>query len=153
MLTRHIKPGGPRVLQLGGTTRDLFYYPKGTIQITVAGEDLKVGLWEQSGMQCGIPVKGIKTDANSTLKSSAGAVYDAVVVFDQLAGISNMQAFLGEVFRVLKPGGTFVFMERTAGSPVAPLIRLGGPPAAGIHHFLVNYRCFMSHIYVSIHQL
>lgn len=28
MLARHIKAGGARVLQLGGSTRDLYYYPK-----------------------------------------------------------------------------------------------------------------------------
>ncbi len=28
MLARHIKAGGARVLQLGGSTRDLYYYPQ-----------------------------------------------------------------------------------------------------------------------------
>lgn len=33
MLTRHVKAGGARVVQLGGSTRDLFYYPAGTVQV------------------------------------------------------------------------------------------------------------------------
>ena len=37
MLARYVRPGGARVLQLGGSTRDLFYYPQGTVQVRQAG--------------------------------------------------------------------------------------------------------------------
>lgn len=131
MLSRHVKSGGAKVLQLGGSTRDIFYYPKGTIQVTAAAPDLKIGLWEQAGMQSGVPVRELKVDAASALSSTAGAAYDSVVAFDQLASIPNLKAFMGEVWRVLKPGGTFVFIQRVQGSPVAALVQLGGTSPAG----------------------
>ena len=127
MLTRHVSTGGAKVLQLGGTTRDLFYYPKGTVQITAASPDLTVGIWEQAGMQAAVPVNAKKTDITTTLTSSAGSIYDSVVAFDQFTSNSNdMKTILKDIYRVLKPGGTFIFIQRVQGSPVAALIRIGG---------------------------
>jgi SAM-dependent methyltransferase len=133
MLGRHIKAGGARVLQLGGTTRDLFYLPKGTQQVTVAGADVRVSLWEQAGMQAGGPVRAVRTgNEEGQLGFMAGGSVDSVVAFDQLgAGAAAAAALLAEVWRVLKPGGTFVFVQRIDGSPVAALLRLGSGPAAG----------------------
>lgn len=139
MLSRHVKANGARVLQLGGTTRDLFYYPKGTVQVTAAEEDLKEGLWEQAGMQAGVPVRPLKASSASALSSSAGAAFDSVVAFDELGSVSDFKKYFSDVWRVLKPGGTFVFIQRISGSPVAGLVRLGGPPAAGK---LERFICF-----------
>ena len=131
MLSRHVKSGGAKVLQLGGSTRDIFYYPKGTIQITAAAPDLAGGLWEQAGMQAGIPVREVKSDAVAALSSSAGGAYDSVVAFDQLATVKDVKTFTAEVWRVLKPGGTFIFIQKVQGSPVAALVQIGGPTPAG----------------------
>lgn len=35
--------GGARVIQIGGGTRELYYYPKGTVQVMVVGDDIKKG--------------------------------------------------------------------------------------------------------------
>ena len=120
MLSRHVNANGARVLQLGGTTRDLFYYPKGTVQVTAAEEDLKEGLWEQAGMQAGVPVRPLKASSASALSSSAGAAFDSIVAFDQLGSVSDFKKYFSDIWRV-----------RISGSPVAGLVRLGGPPAAG----------------------
>jgi SAM-dependent methyltransferase len=130
MLSRHVKAKDARVLQLGGTTRDLFYYPKGTLQVTAAAEDLKEGLWEQAGMQCGVPVRPLKASSATALSNSAGAAFDSVVAFDQLGSINDFSKYFSDVWRVLKPGGTFIFIQRISGSPVAGLVRLGGTAAA-----------------------
>ena len=34
---------GPVVLQLGGGTRELYYYPKNTLQVTVVGDNVNLG--------------------------------------------------------------------------------------------------------------
>ncbi|KAH7621273.1 hypothetical protein Ndes2526B_g03614 [Nannochloris sp. 'desiccata'] len=129
MLSRHVKAKDARVLQLGGTTRDLFYYPNGTVQVTAAEENLKDGLWEQAGMQAGVPVRPLKSSSASALSNSAGAAFDSVVAFDQLGSITEYKKYFSDVWRVLKPGGTFIFIQRVSGSPVSSLVRLGGPPA------------------------
>lgn len=52
MLSRHVKNGGAKVLQLGGTTRDLYYYPAKTLSVTVNVSDGGTrtrGLFEQAG--------------------------------------------------------------------------------------------------------
>lgn len=131
MLSRHVKAKDARVLQLGGTTRDLFYYPNGTVQVTAAEENLKDGLWEQAGMQAGVPVRPLKSSSASALSNSAGAAFDSVVAFDQLGSITEYKKYFSDVWRVLKPGGTFIFIQRVSGSPVSSLVRLGGPPATG----------------------
>ena len=43
MLGRHVRAGGARVLQLGGTTRDIYYYPQGTVEVAVAGPGTNAG--------------------------------------------------------------------------------------------------------------
>lgn len=53
MLSRHVKAGGAKVLQLGGSTKDIFYYPEGTVQVAVLGPEVNAGLWEQAGMSAG----------------------------------------------------------------------------------------------------
>lgn len=45
------------MLQIGGTTRDVFYYPKDTVLVTCVGEKLSMSLMEQAGMQAQIPVQ------------------------------------------------------------------------------------------------
>jgi hypothetical protein len=132
MLSRHVKPKEARVLQLGGTTRDLFYYPNGTVQVSVVEEDIKAGLWEQAGISAGVPVRPINATSTAALSSSAGAAFDSVVAFDQLGdGYIDYKTYFTNIWRVLKPGGTFIFIQRISESPLAGLVRLGGPPAAG----------------------
>ncbi len=131
MLSRHVKAKDARVLQLGGTTRDLFYYPNGTVQVTIAAEDIKEGLWEQAGISAGVPVRPVKTSSAMALSNSAGAAFDSVVAFDQLGSVLDYSTYFADVWRVLNPGGTFIFIQRVTGSPVSGLVRLGGPPAAG----------------------
>lgn len=135
MLSRHVKAGGARVLQLGGSTRDLFYYPQGTVQVTVAARDLSVSLWEQAGMQATVPVRAVKSESlMKTLSASPGSNYDSVVAFDQLEQGSNgdIKAVIEQIWRVLKPGGTFIFIQRVSNSGVSGIVRLGSSqPAIG----------------------
>lgn len=121
MLARHVKPGGARVLQLGGSTRDIYYYPAGTQQVTVGGPDVKAGLWEQIGMQAKVPVAAVMQDVQKVLSSQAGSTFDSVVMINQMGQWADPQQLLSQVVRVLKPGGTFVFVQRIKGGPLQAL--------------------------------
>lgn len=48
--------GGARVLQLGGDVKQLYYYPRDTVLVSVAAPKLRRALWEQAGVQAGVPV-------------------------------------------------------------------------------------------------
>ncbi|PRW60904.1 methyltransferase type 11 [Chlorella sorokiniana] len=128
MLARHVKQGGARVLQLGGSTRDIFYYPADTIQVTVGGPDVSPGLWEQAGMQAKVPVQAVKAEPQKVLSSQAGSTADSIVLLNQLQEWADMQQLLSQVYRVLKPGATLVFVQRLRGGPLQPL--LGGSAGA-----------------------
>ncbi|GAB4813176.1 hypothetical protein N2152v2_000222 [Parachlorella kessleri] len=128
MLARHVKAGGARVLQLGGSTRDLFYYPEGTVQVAVVGPDVKTGLWEQAGVQAKLPVVARQQPLSDRLLFQPDSSVDSVVLLNTLGAAQDVGGFCSEVYRVLKPGGTFVFIQRVRGGALQPFI-LGGPPA------------------------
>jgi hypothetical protein len=46
---------GAKVIQLGGGTRELYYYPKNALQVTIVGEGVNKSLLEQAGVQAAVP--------------------------------------------------------------------------------------------------
>lgn len=121
LLTRHVPKNGATVLQLGGTTRDLFYYPTGTVRVTVAGKNLAKGLWEQAALQSKVPVATVEFKTESELAHLLEVLVgkgisslDSVVVFLQSQEFGNDKLFqknVGNVWKLLKPGGTFLFLQ------------------------------------------
>ena len=71
------------MLQLGGTVRELYYYPRETILVSVAAHKLNRGLWEQAGMQAGVPVQTQQTDGLPDLafQASPSACFAQVPVW------------------------------------------------------------------------
>eukprot|EP00887_Chlorella_sp_A99_P007008 scaffold2.g7008.t1 len=149
MLSRHVAPGGARVVQLGGSTRDLFYYPTGTlqaragttpalcptrdapcVQVTVAEEGMSSpGIWEQAGVQARVPVRPLAAGPAAALAAAAGSSADAVVALGVLPeGLEECKALLREAYRVLKPGGTLVYVQRVRGEGAAAALQplIGG---------------------------
>jgi len=132
MLSRHVKNGGAKVLQLGGTTRDLYYYPSKTLAVTVNDPNLSIGLiglFEQAGMTVGIPTTATKLSVADALAGTPSGSLDAVVSFNQFGDVSDARELRGlvmEVARVLKAGGTFVFYERRRDGGVAQVGVRGG---------------------------
>ncbi|GIL52380.1 hypothetical protein Vafri_8267, partial [Volvox africanus] len=118
MLTNYVPKGepGPRVIQLQGGTRELYYYPKSTVQVTVVGENINKGLLEQAGLQAAVPTT-VKTQSPANLGFAADTSVDAVVSVGAIAGMSESQrvAFATEALRVLKPGCPIIFVERLPG--------------------------------------
>ncbi|PNH04320.1 hypothetical protein TSOC_009521, partial [Tetrabaena socialis] len=113
MLSNYVPKSEPRVIQLRGGTRELYYYPKSVVQVTVVGEGLNKSLLEQAGMQAAIPTVA-KPQSPTNLGFAADGSVDAVVSLGALAGMSEAQraAFAAEALRVLKPGCPIIFMER-----------------------------------------
>jgi hypothetical protein len=111
MLSRHVKPGGARVLQVGGSTRDLYYYPKGTVSVTILlqKEGESAGLWEQAGLQAQVPV-----DIARKSEGIREGSYDSVVAFNQLDSkkMNNNTPLIAKLKESLKPGGTFIFIQK-----------------------------------------
>lgn len=123
---------GARVLQLGGGARQLYYYPKATLQVTVVGEELNKSLIEQAGVQAAVPTLGRRQPAYD-LSFAPDASADAVVSLGQLAPLAadKRAALLAEAARVLRPGGVLVLVERAAAGPRAPASPLRALIAAG----------------------
>jgi len=103
MLSRNLKKAA-KIIQLGGGTRELFYYPPQTIQVTAIGEDLNAGLMGQAGIQASIPVVSRKEPVTS-LAQLGGSSADAVVSLSSLQHAGDLPEFFGAVLRVLSPGG------------------------------------------------
>jgi SAM-dependent methyltransferase len=129
MLSRHVKNGGAKVLQLGGTTRDLYYYPPKTVKVTVNGLGIRRGLFEQAGMTVGVPVEATSMELLECLKATQSNSLDSVVAFEQFGALekkTELESVVREVARVLKPGGTFIFYERLADGGLGQVLVGGG---------------------------
>lgn len=130
MLSRHVKQGNAKVLQLGGTTRDMYYYPSGTVKISVNDPTINRGIFEQAGITVGIPVEATSLDMKECLCKTPSSSVDSVVSFEQFGdctSASELSAIVAEIERILKPGGTFIFYQRLANGGFAQL----GSRAAG----------------------
>mmetsp|Transcript_19688 Transcript_19688/g.54960 ORF Transcript_19688/g.54960 Transcript_19688/m.54960 type:complete len:294 (+) Transcript_19688:69-950(+) len=132
MLGNFIPEGARNIIQMNGSTRDIFYYPKSTVQIAVYGNDLKSGLFEQAGMQAQIPTVSFKKPASSLDAVPSNSV-DGIAC---LGGISESEPrvqkrVITEALRVLKTGAPFIFIEPLAdgASPLRPLFSGNGSKA------------------------
>lgn len=103
-----------RVLEIGpGTGANLEYYPK---EVTLTG--LEPSPYMQKYLKEKARSLGRSVDV---LTGSAEAIplddesVDAVVSTLVLCSVDNLNGTLSEIKRVLKPGGTFLFIEHVAG--------------------------------------
>lgn len=125
MLTNNVPKGGANVLQMGGGTRELYYYPKDINRLVNVGEKANKSLIEQGGVQAGVPVI-VKNLPATSMDFQGDSTVDAIVSLHALAPLSAPQrsAFFEEAIRVLKPGQPVIFIERLreGGSPLRFLI-------------------------------
>ncbi|KAJ9510975.1 hypothetical protein QJQ45_027800 [Haematococcus lacustris] len=112
MLGAHVPPSSATVVQLHGSTRALFYYPKNTKQVIAVAPDLTPGElaigW--AAMEGSMPQGKAKQPTTRYL--ATGSV-DAVTCLGALAGCQEDQQgrVLAEVVRVLRPGAPCVIIE------------------------------------------
>ncbi len=108
---RALAPTQGRVLELGfGTGLNLPHYPTCVAEIVAVDPNPGMAAIAQRRIeQLGIVVEHHQISAE-TLSFDAGS-FDSVVCTLTLCSIPNVRAALAEVWRVLKPGGQFLFLE------------------------------------------
>lgn len=86
-----------------------------------------------------MPVNTVKSDIAAGLAAQAGSSYDSIVAINHLSSnTSEVKSFIKQVQRLLKPGGTFVFIQKinTSSSPLSGLVRIGSSgEAVGMSQF------------------
>jgi ubiquinone/menaquinone biosynthesis C-methylase UbiE len=109
--TRALAPTGGRVLELGfGTGLNLYHYPPAIRRIVAVDPNPGMKARARERMATlGIDVEHHRITAE-TLPFDA-ASFDSVVCTLTLCSIPRVEQALGEVRRVLKPGGQFLFLE------------------------------------------
>jgi hypothetical protein len=114
MMSRHV-PAKASAIQVGGGTKELFYYPKSTEKVVVCGENVNKGLMEQGGIQAGTPTI-CKDTSPSDLRFAATGSVDSVVCIRSFSQLGQLTAdgFLVETARVLKPGSKLIFVEQAS---------------------------------------
>lgn len=99
------------VLEIGfGTGLNLPHYPEGIRKITTVDPNLGMHRLAQRRIKkAGIEVEQ-RVESGEHLPFEDG-VFDCVVSTFTLCSIENVDQAVAEVYRVLKPGGTFLFLE------------------------------------------
>jgi ubiquinone/menaquinone biosynthesis C-methylase UbiE len=106
-----LAPASGRVLEIGfGTGINLEFYPPAIREIVAVDDNPGVAPRALPRIRAsGIEVEHRQLSAESLPFDSAS--FDTVVSTFTLCSIPDLQAALGEVRRVLKPGGEFLFLE------------------------------------------
>lgn len=98
---------GAKVIQWGGGARQLYYYPKNTIQVTNVGEAVNKSLIEQAGVQAAVPTLGRKQPvydlgfaADGSVRHAPGA-WSGAAVQAAAAGSKGMSGVDGRCFYAL----------------------------------------------------
>ena len=109
------------VLEIGaGTGANIAYYASDVTTVTLVEPD--VGMRRQLDAKLALRGDDRMRTADHAAEHLpyADAAFDAVVCTLVLCSVSDPDRVLEEVFRVLKPGGTFVFIEHVAAEAGTP---------------------------------
>ena len=108
------------VLEVGaGTGANLDHYPKALSQLVLAEPDayMRQRLSKRCGAHGGLRVEVV--DAGLEKLPMADESFDVVVSTLVLCSVPSVEQALAQVFRVLRPGGRFYFLEHVAADSTA----------------------------------
>jgi ubiquinone/menaquinone biosynthesis C-methylase UbiE len=107
-----LEPARGDTLEIGfGTGLNLLYYPEAVTGLTVIdSENMLERRVDKRIAACRIPTTKMQLDAQGRLPFDDNS-FDTAVSTMTLCSIADTAAALGEIRRVLKPGGRFVFLE------------------------------------------
>jgi ubiquinone/menaquinone biosynthesis C-methylase UbiE len=110
--SRALEPARGDTLEIGfGTGLNLPFYPEAVTKLTVIdSENMLEGRVDKRVAACPIPVTKMQLDAQGRSPFDDHS-FDSVVSTMTLCSIDDTAAALGEIRRVLKPGGNFLFFE------------------------------------------
>lgn len=113
-----------RVLEVGAGNGRMFreYGPEVTEVTAVEPEAFLRGKAEQAAAQAGVPVRVLEATADAL--PFADGTFDAAVCSLVLCSVPDQGRALGEIRRVLRPGGELRFYEHVAARPGSNLSRL-----------------------------
>jgi ubiquinone/menaquinone biosynthesis C-methylase UbiE len=112
-----------RVLEIGpGTAPNLVYFPPGIHWIGIEPNPFMHAYARKKAAHTGISVD-LRSGCGEQLDAEDGSM-DAVISTLVLCSVANVEATLGEIRRVLRPGGRFLFMEHVAAPPGSRARRL-----------------------------
>lgn len=101
------------IVEIGaGTGPNLHYYPQGINYIAVEPNTFMHGYLKKEAASLGIMID-IRDCAAEDIRIKDGSI-DAVVGTLVLCSVANQSKVLREIFRILKPGGTYCFIEHVA---------------------------------------
>ncbi len=106
-----LKDVSGEVLEIGfGTGLNLAYYPETVTKLTVIDPNQGMNRYAKKRIECSvIPVKNYALGGENLPMNDNS--FDAVVSTWTLCSIPNIKQALSEIYRVLKPGGKFYFIE------------------------------------------
>ncbi len=110
------------VLEIGaGTGANFAFFPPG-IRWTGCDPNPAARIYsERAAAAAGIPASWHTASAEQ-LPFDAGR-FDCVVATLTLCSVQSPERVLGEIRRILRPGGAFLFLEHVAAGPSSPLLR------------------------------
>mmetsp|Transcript_10903 Transcript_10903/g.14197 ORF Transcript_10903/g.14197 Transcript_10903/m.14197 type:complete len:319 (-) Transcript_10903:312-1268(-) len=116
MLSRRIVGKNLSVVEVGATdSKSMYYYPTGAVQkLTIVGKGINPGIAKSSGQQLGISVS-VKDSSSEGIPNVGRSDADVVVSSQGLKQYSNLNETIKAVSDLLKPKGSFVFIEQLSG--------------------------------------
>ena len=116
-----LAPLAGRVLEVGaGTGSNLRHYPRAVSHLTLTEPDRAMRRRLERKVAAGVAAPVEVHDARLPRLPFESGAFDAAVTTLVLCSVPDLEPALGELRRLIRPGGTLVFLEHVASDRPAP---------------------------------